>query len=261
MQLTPNLTTVLFEILNFLVLAFLLYRFLFRPVMRSVKARAAEKAKLIQQVRQEREHVEALRAELEERLRSAEAEAAAIITGAKEQAEADRATLLQETGAEVQRLLSEAQVDAYQLKRQAIDEFHEELLDAVLEVSGLVIGRVAPSELHDALVKQLYDRIWELGRSEMERVETLRRSLGERTPTVVARTAKPLSPEQQGQLVRTFTALADRNVNVDLKVEPALGIGVRVRIGDIVVDNSVAGKLEELRSSVSEALTERVADE
>ena len=253
--------TVLWQMVNFLVLFAALYFLLFRPMMRRIRERAEEKAAVMEKLKDDQREAESLREELEARLENAEDEAHSIIERAQSQAEVERAELLQEAQAEVERILSEAQTDASRLKRQAIDEFHEELLQGVLDVSGLVIGRVAPEDMHDSMVQQLSDSVWELGRSDMRRVEVLRRSLGERTPTVMARTAKPLSPEQQGQLVRTFSALADRNVNIDLKVEPTLGLGMQVRLGDLVMDNTIAGRLDELRDSVSEALKEEIAGE
>jgi len=255
-----DIATVVFQTLNFLVLTWLLSRFLFKPVMRNVKARAEEKAQLMRSLREEQAAAETLRAELESQRAVAEAEATALITEARDQAAVERVDLLREAQEEVARVLAEAHADAYRIRQQSVDEFHEELLQALMDVSGLVIGQVAPPELHDMLVKQLYDRIWELGRSEMRRVESLRVSLGERTPTVVVRSAKQLSREQQGQLVRTFTALADRNVNLDLQIEPALGLGMHVRIADLIVDNSIGGKLTDLQDSVSGVLREKVRD-
>ncbi|HEC33912.1 MAG TPA: hypothetical protein ENI37_04275, partial [Chloroflexi bacterium] len=76
--------------------------------------------------------------------------------------------------------------------------------------------------VHDSLVQQLSDRIWELGRSEMERVETFRRSLGDRAPTAYVTTARPLSPEQQGLLARTFTALTMAEYFRDHERRPVL---------------------------------------
>ena len=84
--------------------------------------------------------------------------------------------------------------------------------------------------------------------------------LGDRTPNVVVRSAKSLTAEQQGQLVRTFTALADRNVNLDLRVDPAMGLGLRVRIGDLVIDNSIAGKFDDLQDEVMDC-AEGTSDE
>jgi F-type H+-transporting ATPase subunit b len=253
--------TILWQIVNFLVFAWLLHRFIFRPMLKRIKARAAEQELLQQELQADREAAAELRAELEARLADAEEEADLIREEAKNQAERDRGALMQQVQAEVEHILTEAQVDAYRLKRQAVDEYHEDLLAGVLDVSAQVIGQVAPAELQDTLLKKINDSVWELGRSDMQRVEGLRRSLGTRTPIVIARAAKPLSAEQQGQLVRTFTALADRNITLDLKVEPSLGLGMRVRIGDLVLDNTVSGKLDALRSEVLDSLKERVANE
>jgi F-type H+-transporting ATPase subunit b len=188
-----DIATVLWQMVNFLVLFAALYFLLFRPMMRRIRERANEKARVMETLREDQSEAEALREELESRLANAEDEAESIVEKAKSQAEVERAELLQEAQAEVERILAEAQTDASRMKRQAIEEFHEELLQGVLDVSGLVIGRVAPEDMHNSMVQQLSDSVWELGRSDMRRVEVLRRSLGERTPTVMARTAKPLS--------------------------------------------------------------------
>ena len=256
-----DLATIVFEILNFLVLTALLYRFLFRPVMSSVKKRAAEKEQLAREMAQDREAAARLRAELEERLAHAEEEAAAIVSRAQEQAEEERAALLQDAYAEGERILSRVQADAGRLQEQALIDFHDELLGTVLDISGQVINRTAPPELHDELVQNLSDRIWEMGRSEMQRVETIRRSLGERAPTAYVTTARPLSPNQQGLLVRTFSALADHNVSLELTTDPALIVGLQVRLGDMVVDNSVAGQLAEMREDVLQAFKAQGAKE
>ena len=258
MELIPNLTTTLFQIVNFLVLTYLLYRFLFKPMMRQVKERAAEKQQLLQEMREDQAEAADLREELESRLQHAEEEAAEIINDAEERAEQERSALIEEAQSEVERILAEAQVDAYRLRHQAVDVFHDELVQAIVDVSSLVIGQVAPEDLQDDLISKLNDRIWELGRSEMERVDELRRALGDRTPTVVVHSATELSPEQQGQLMRTFSALADRNVNLDLNVDPSLGLGLRVRVGDLMLDNTIAGQLDEIRDEVSASLADQV---
>jgi len=242
------MATIAFQIVNFLVLAALLYYFLFRPVMRNMKDRAAERERLAREIAQEREEAAELRAELEARLIHAEEEAAAIIAKSQEQAEIARKELLQEAQAEAEGILVEAHTDAHRLRQRATDDFQ-------------AIGRTAPPEVHDALVQELNDSIWELGRGDMQRVETFRRSLGDRAPTAFVTTARSLSPEQQGLLARTFTALADRHVNLEVQTDPALAAGLRVRLGDVVVENSIAGQLAELRETVSSALKERMADE
>ncbi len=248
--------TIAFQAANFLLLTGVLYYVLFRPVMRSIKERVAERERLKQKLAEERREVERLRAELEERLTTAEQEADEIITQVQKEAEARRRELLQEAEKEVERILAEGRSEAEKMRQQAVAQFHDQLLDAVLEVSARVIGQSAPPEVHDRMVRQLNERIWEMGRSEMERVEAFRRSLGERTPTAYVRAARPLSSQQQGELARTLAALADRNVDLEVEIDPSLGAGMRVRLVDIVVENTIAGQLGELRESVSKALKE-----
>lgn len=261
MDLIPNPTTIICEVVNFLILAYLLSRFLFKPTLKSIQARAEEKARLLAQAHADQEEAAALRTTWQSKVAGAEEQAAALITKAQKEAESTHTAIIHAAEEEAERILVEAHVDAAQVHRQAAEKFQDELLTVVLDISGAVVYRLAPEGLHDSMVKQLSQRIWKMGRDEMERVETFRNSLGDRVPTAHVTSARPLTPELQGTLARTFAALADRNVDLDITIDPALAGGVRVRLGDIVVDNSIAGQLAELRTAVAESLQEQLSDE
>ncbi len=256
-MLTIDWATIAFQAINFLVLAGALYYLVFRPVMKSVQERRAEKQEMMRQIREDRQEAERLQHRLKDRLSDAEEEADEIIKEAQKRAEAERQRMLEDVEQDVEEMLVDAREDVQQIRYQAVDEFHDELIDAILDIGTEMIRQAAPPEMHDALVAQLGDRIWEMGREEMGRVRAFRRSLGERTPTAYVTTAEPLTSEQQGELARTLTALADRNIDIQMETEPSLTAGMRVRMGDIVVDNSIAGRLGELRDHASQALKER----
>jgi F-type H+-transporting ATPase subunit b len=260
-MLSLDWATIAFQVVNFLVLAAVLYRFVFRPAVGRVEARRAEREALIEQTLEDRREAERLRQELRERLTEAEQEADRIVTEGQKRAEAERQQMLEEIEAEIEKMLADARQDVRQIRQQAVDEFHEELIEAILGISAQVIGQAAPENVHHTLLEQLTDRIWEMGRQEMERVRAFRRSLGERTPTANVTTARPLTSQQQGELARTLSALADRTVDIHMEADPSLAAGMRVRLADIVVDNSIAGRLEGLREEASEALREHLTDE
>jgi F0F1-type ATP synthase membrane subunit b/b' len=221
---------------------------------RRIKEREATREGIDRETTRDREEAAVLRRELETRLAHAEEEAEAIIARARDEAENLRQATMQETEAEVERVLSEAHAEADRIRKQALDISESETLDAILEISARLIGQAAPPEFHNALVQQLSDRIWEMGETEMRRVEDFRRSLGDRTPTAHVISARPLSPEQQGLLIRTLTALADRHVNLELKIDPELAAGLRVRLADMIVDNSMTELLAQLRQDTLESL-------
>ena len=253
--------TVVFQVINFAILAALLYWLLFKPMTKAVQERAQKAEGLTRELERERQAASLRRAELDEALSRSDEETANALVLAREEAAAERAELLRDTKAEVEQILVEAQVDARNIRRQAIETFDTDLVNAILDISGTVIRNTAPSQVHDSLIKQVSDHIWELGRTDIQRVEAFRRSLGEREPTAHITTANSFTLEQRGLMARTFTALADRHVNLDVRVDPKLVAGVHVRIGDIIVDSSIAGQMNELHDRAMSALREQIANE
>jgi F0F1-type ATP synthase membrane subunit b/b' len=256
-----DLATVVFQIINFVILAGVLYWLLFKPITRTIRERAEKREGILVELERENQAVALQRAELDERLSRLEEESANTIALAREEAEQERVDLLSEAQAEVEQILVEAQADAYRIRQQAINNFNVDLVDAILDVSGMVIGNTLPEETHGSLVRQLSNRIWEMGRSDIQRVEAFRQSLGQREPTAYITSTEALTLDQQGLMARTLTALADRHVNLEVQVDPTLVAGLRVRIGDIVVDSSIVGQMDELRAQVVAALEERIADD
>lgn len=253
-----DLLRVLFQAINFLVLVFLLYRLLFRPVMMAVRERSVRTQALIRSAEQEREEARALQSELEEQRQRVGIEADEIISQARQRAEEEHRAILETARQEAEQLIAEARADVQRERQQTMSQHYEAILDLVLDVSGRLIGRVLPNATHDALVNQISERIYELGRESMAQVEAFRRSIAGREPDALVTSARGLSSEQQGQLARTLTALADRHVNLRIEQDPRLVAGIRLRMGDLVIENSVQGELERLRGAVTNMFEERM---
>ena len=96
--------TIAFQVINFLILAAVLYRFVLRPVMGRVEGRRAESAKLMEQIKEDRQEAERLREELGARLADAEQEAEQIVTGGEKRAEAERQQMMEEIEKEIARV-------------------------------------------------------------------------------------------------------------------------------------------------------------
>ena len=76
------------------------------------------------------------------------------------------------------------------------------------------------------------------------------KSKAEGVTDAVVETAFPLSDEQVADLAAKLSKRYGKNVHLDVHVAPELIGGVRMLVGDDVIDASVRGKLNELAASL-----------
>ena len=253
-----DLVTILAEIINFLVLAVALYFLLFKPSIKRINQHSAEKEALLTETRLKNQQAEEKLSEVEKRLSEIDTEIESRLEKAYQHAKDESSSLLEITHKEAEKILNEAENEAAKRQQQEMDELQETLVDTILNISGQILLKTTPDEIHEKLVEELNSEIWDLGKSDMRQVRNIRDSLANQTPTVYVTTAKTLSPEQQRLLVRTFGALADKNIGMEIEINPGLIAGVRARIGDLIVENTLAMELNELKSEVVKSLEESV---
>lgn len=256
-----DLVTIAAEILNFLILAAGLYFLLFKPIIKRMENNAEKKAASLAAAEQKEKQAAEMLVNIENRLANIDNEIEDRLQDAYKQAQAESEALLEITQKEAEKILLEAEIEAERRQKQEIEELHEELVETILDISGQVLIKTTPSVIHDNLLEELIEEIWDLGKRDMRQVRSIRESLADRTPSVQVASAKELSPDQQRNLIRTFSALADRNVNMEIDIQPDLISGIRVRMGDLVVENTLAMELSELKTEVSESLEESISND
>lgn len=154
-----------------------------------------------------------------------------------------------------------------------LDEVEDQLfrfgriVDASPELSVILDDPTADPDARSALVHRLlsgraHTLVTELvdalardtaGRSFTHGVRELLDQAAQRRDKVVAfvRTARPLTDDQQGRLGASLARIYGREVTTHVEVEPGLLGGIRVQIGDEVIDGTVAGRLDELHRKMA----------
>ena len=112
-------------------------------------------------------------------------------------------------------------------------------------VSGLTSDRLGPEGLNLAKLLVEANRASEIG----EVAETFELFQDEAAGRIraTATTAVELEPADRDRISRELSERLGKNVKLDLVVDPKILGGLRLQVGDRLVDASVANRLEQLR--------------
>ena len=148
---------VLVSIVNFLVLLYLLRRFMWGPITATLDSRAAkirEGLELTEAARREREQ---LKQEVDRTLSEARREAAAIAERTTKAAEAAAADIRTQAKTEADRIREKGREDAQHLHDQALAQLRTEVASMVVLAASRILGKEINSEQHRALIERSLD--------------------------------------------------------------------------------------------------------
>jgi len=253
-----NLTTILFQLVNFAIVAVVLYFLLFKRVKENVNARRQRLNALEEEAQARLSAIQQERTELEKQIANAQSMIDEKVSRARSELEVNRFQVIDATKQEAEKIIRDAIESARDEQKRAIQEYNQDLTTSIIDIVKNLLHQYAPEVIHNSLIQQTNERIWDLGKKEMERVETIRRSLKDREPTLSLESAFPLTKEQQANLIRTFSALADKNLKLDMSINKELGSGIKVRLGDFIINNSLDALLHDIEDQANHEVTKMV---
>jgi F-type H+-transporting ATPase subunit b len=143
-----------FQIVNFLILLFLLNRFLFKPVLRRIDERQGTLSKGLEDAAAAARDRELARAEREAALAEARQESDALVKRAAKTAEATSAEILAAAKASAEQLTVRAREEIEAEKERALNEIRGEVASLALDAAGKLVGSEMDSPTQRRLVEQ-----------------------------------------------------------------------------------------------------------
>ncbi|HKH93744.1 MAG TPA: F0F1 ATP synthase subunit B [Gemmatimonadaceae bacterium] len=139
--LSPNYGLMFWTLIIFVVLAFVLTKFAFGPITRSVEAREHALEEAINAAKRDREEAARLLAEHRAALDASRGEAQKLIADARVAAERVRAEIVEQAHAEQANMLARARQDIEAEKSRAIAQLRREAVDLAIAGAGKVIDK------------------------------------------------------------------------------------------------------------------------
>lgn len=157
---------VLVAIVQFLLLFFLLQRFLWGPIQKTLQDRADRIRDGLETAEAAKRERTQMTAEVERLLGEARREAAALSERAAQAAEAAAAQIRAQAKVDSDRIRERAKTDADQFHEQALSQLRAEVASMAVLAAGRILGKEVDAKTHQALIERSLDEAGaELGRS------------------------------------------------------------------------------------------------
>ncbi len=235
------------QLVNFLILLWLLQRFLYRPVQNVIQQRRELVERKQAQAEQLRQKAEKEREKLERLQKEFDAGREKRLADLNRELEEKRKEALAELQAEMDEMKRKAQVEIAAERRQALKDLQGEIARLAAAMAAKVLSERAPQthlsfEPLESALSQL---------SAMEKVRVLR-DLSKDGAKIRVVTPAPLPTDAEEDWRKRLSDFVGHDGLVSFETDPALIDGAEVRFPHAVLNVSFADALNKLKESVQE---------
>ena len=235
-----NASTFFLEIVNFLVLIWILQRFLYRPVMSVIARRQADIRAKVDEAGQLREEGEALRRQYESRLSDWQQERERAKQDLDAEIDALRTQRLQALEAELNQVRDKAALTLEHQQQEKRRENEAAALDLAATFATRLLEQMAGPALEDLLIDLTLQR---LTSSNPEDGIALNRTWDAPPTSLLVESAYPLTPNRQQALTETIQTATGLDAPVVFQTSSDLLAGLRITLGSWMLQANLRDEL------------------
>jgi F-type H+-transporting ATPase subunit b len=249
--------TVAAQMINFLVLVWLLKRFLYGPIIKAMDEREAQIAERMREAANERETAAAETTRYREMQQELEERRGQLMRAAQTEADGLSKTLQSEARQKVTTQREEWLADLAAEKSDFLDDVRERSAEAFSQMARRALGDLASAELDDQIARRFDKALLDISDDELEKIKSFASREGAQ---VAVRTGFDLSAKRRNELSATINELISADVGIVFERTPALICGVELRVGGQLVRWSLDGFLDGMEGDLREALEARIPE-
>ena len=151
--------TLIAQILNFLVLVFVLAKFVYKPVLGIMEERKNKIASDLETAEKAKNDAEAVKAEYAAKLADARQEAQAIIENARKTAQAAHDKIMADTKVEQEQYVAAQKEIIATEKKKAMDEVRAQVISLSMIAAGKIVEQKLNSEEDKKMSSKIFDSI------------------------------------------------------------------------------------------------------
>lgn len=241
-----NLGFFLFQVFNFSVLAVLMYAWAYRPILNMLENRKNKIAQGLEDARVAAEARANAEKDARDILAKAQADANAKVREATERAELAARDVQAQAEAEASKARESALAEAALERDRILSDVRGQVAALAMAATQRLIGETLDEKRQHALIDEFFSGVKSGKVAVLEGAGFEAGSAG----TAEITSALPLTSDEQETVKKDVLARVGSQATVAFRVDPSILGGLVVRVGDKVLDSSVAGQLESLRQSL-----------
>lgn len=246
--------TVIAQVVNFLILVWLLKHFLYRPILDAIDAREKRIAKELADADAKKAEAQKERDEFQHKNEEFEQQRTALLNKATEEAKTERLRLLDEARKDADTLSAKRQEtlrsDAHNLNQALSRRAQQE----VFAIARKALADLAATNLEERLADMFTRRLREMD-------EQTKKSLGESLKTAsepaLVRSAFDLPAAQRTAIQHALNEIFSAQINVRFETAPELISGIELTTNGQKVAWSISDYLTSLEKGVADLLKEK----
>ncbi len=245
--------TVAAQIINFLILMWLLKRFLYKPVLNAIDAREKRIADELALAKTIESTATQLRTEYETKNKKIEQQQASLLEQANAEAQAERQKLIEAARNDATKLRNQWQ-DALRKEQQSLSiGIAKRVQQQVLDISRKTLLELADSQLELAIVDKFLLQIQTL--DDDQKAELCNQTDQDDCPVVI-RSAFALQQQQKQALTEQLKKVLSLTQTITFELEPDLISGIELISNGHKLAWNVTDYLAELDQGISSLLTD-----
>jgi F-type H+-transporting ATPase subunit b len=246
--------TVSAQVVNFLILVWLLKRFLYKPILDAIDAREKRIATELADADTRRNEAEKERETFQHKNEEFDQQRDELLSKAKDEAEVERQRLLDEARQAADALRAKRQ-DALKREQQSLnDEITRRTREEVFAIARKMLTDLAGTSLEERMSEVFTRRLREL---DDEAKEGLAKALETSSDPVLVRSAFELPSEQRAAIQHALNETFSVEIQVRFETAPDVISGIELTANGRKIAWSIADYLASLERRVGELLKEQ----
>ena len=239
-----NLGYLFVQIFNFLIMFVVLKAWAYRPIVKALENRRANIEKGLEDARVAAEARVNVEEEANNILTKAQAKASEIVREATERADAAGRDIKAMEEAEAAQAKEDAMADVILERDRILSDVRGQVAALAMDATQKLVGETLDEQHQHTLLDEFFSGV-KAGKVVVLEGQALSGASAEIT------SALPLSEVEQSTVKEDVLSKIGEQASVTFRIDPTILGGLIIRVGDKVLDNSVAGQLEELRQNLN----------